>query len=710
MPPKNLYKENSTSTRLGDILNLLIESQLGKGHPKVSKFDFGGTHSKLAFRIQFTHIDSDNFSAFCNQFYALFDIEPSQIKNIRHSKTQTSELNFLNSNQILNFFEAMAQNKLLPSPLFLVYLLQDLMLDTIYKVLSKSNISTPPPKSIQFNELGEICAVVNTPENNELKINNTNEMEAFLKQHCSLKLSSQFFNLLRGQQKVALILNAHHDIHNFITTDRHGLALIFAKNHFTSAQLCNTKKTMSISLERRNEQDAPLNPSEKRFFQHCLLLELGASFSVSWHTSSKLIIACNPKRANEFTTVDIEKLKQVLLTCALLTPTEIDSLPFETLLGAPEESIPTIPLSIEEILECKILLQLPEVPVITPTGNSYDQQALEKHFQRQIANYQDDNDDDNYILTEPLSRAPITNAQLRPNLLVKRLIEHYNAVINESTANSADVQAPKLLLDPETHQFYEDPVVLINGETVSRQNTQEKSPYPNRCVAELINHYKTTLVANHSAVIRSDTNATIAANLGLLCPGIGALSEDAARDEAELFLPDVQYDPLISTLTIHFSTQEYARRFELGLKGWQRNNTSRRLNSEDVVKELIQTKKMITDSNGLPREQVFRSSVSVHGDVAIKTLLEQICNLSPTYFNELQALTGTHKLDAINHLIQTEYLDNWKGSGKKISIFSSLSQDIIPSRSHSASFFISQESHQPYSVDDQGARKRPRHK
>jgi hypothetical protein len=153
--------------------------------------------------------------------------------------------------------------------------------------------------------------------------------------------------------------------------------------------------------------------------------------------------------------------------------------------------------------------------------------------------------------------------------------------------------------------------------------------------------------------------ATIGANLGLVCPGIGALKEEEARDELENSLPYVDFDPLTDSLNINFVSQDYARRFELGLKRWHDEELNIPFTNDCVLLSIEQSKKPIIGLNGERLERIFYATISVLGSLAISLLLEKICGLSPDYLIELQKLSGSQELEIFNNLIQIQALGDW---------------------------------------------------
>lgn len=631
-----------TKKIIRNIMNALITQQLGINQLHVKGVDFLGTNFEIdfTFRITLNRISTELQNNFLDVFYALFKINSEHINVVNHDSSH--ELYFKDTSAILKLFEAIGYERLLDNrKLCLAYqvdLLQLLIAETLHLIIADRIGSAMPPESIEFDATGNLSAIVMAPDNTRYKIHNITEMNIFLTKYYSYALPNSFIELIREQITISTL----RYVRSLTTPNAGGTLLIFAENRLTALQLCEHKKHLSASLERRSPDIEPLTPQERRLFQVYLASKLGESFSVIWRSSGKhyrLIISSASSRG--FTTTDVQTLNHVLSTQSLVSQTEIDALQMNKILGVRGRAIYAMPASVEEILECKILLTLPEeTPVITPTGNSYNLVAIIQHL------------DSKNTPNDPISRQPLTISQLRSNVLAQRLIHYYQEITFAD--KDPDVYPPTLLIDPKTGTFYVDPVVLLNGETVSRQDSAENSPYPNHCVAELIAYYDTTLVARHSSIYRLGIRATIGANLGLLCPGIGALTEEVAADESEILLPYVEYDALTETLSIHFACQEYARRFELGLKRW--DTTKVQFTSETIIREITQTKKTIRDIANKRIDQIFHSTVSIIGEDTIAVLFEQVCSLSPAYVNKLKTLPGSTDMDILNRLIQSHML------------------------------------------------------
>ena len=227
-----------------------------------------------------------------------------------------------------------------------------------------------------------------------------------------------------------------------------------------------------------------------------------------------------------------------------------------------------------------------------------------------------------------------------------------------STLQDPDVFPPCLLIDPTTDEFYYNPIVLADGSTSS--NDDPSAPYRNRCVSDLIAYFQTPgLVPRKEPIERSGIRATIGANLGTICSGNGALSEEAANDETEIALPYVDYDRLTDTLRIYFSSPEYARHLELGLKRWKAEEGVCLFDARNISRTVVQNKKVIRDSTGTERELIFNAVLSIFEESNIKHLLETVCKLSPTYLKKLKKLCNSTDIDVLNGITSASMLADW---------------------------------------------------
>ena len=403
---------------------------------------------------------------------------------------------------------------------------------------------------------------------------------------------------------------------------------------------------MLVTLERRDSFSEKLSPQERFFFKQRLAQHLGASFVVEWQSKMdqyQLKISCSAPRAG-WSTTDLDHLTTIIRTYQLLPEEQRHALNLEQLLGASSNLVQTLPESIGSILECPILYSLPEgIPTITPAGQTYDFRAISQHIE--------------FASKDPFTKQPLTLECLRPNHLANQLITHYQRV--STTSDDPDVSPPRLLIDPTTDEFYYNPVVLADGTTASSEDAL--TPYRNRCVADLIAYFQTPgLIPRKEPIERSGIRTTIGANLGTLCLGNGALSEEAANDEMETSLPYVDYNPLTDTLHIYFSSQEYTRHLELGLKRWKTEDDVLLFDARNISRTVIQNKKVIRGSTGEPIELLFHAVLSVSGESNIKHLLETICKLSPAYLIKLKKLSHSTDIDVLNGLTSASMLGDWR--------------------------------------------------
>ncbi|WP_205883087.1 ankyrin repeat domain-containing protein, partial [Legionella anisa] len=96
---------------------------------------------------------------------------------------------------------------------------------------------------------------------------------------------------------------------------------------------------------------------------------------------------------------------------------------------------------VEELFEDSISFTPIEVPVIVPTGITYDIQTATD------------------LKMDPLSRQPLTKEDLIPNLLVKDLLTYYKRPgVNVS-------QLPPCLICKETNEIFKNPTVAVDGKT-----------------------------------------------------------------------------------------------------------------------------------------------------------------------------------------------------------------------------------------------------
>lgn len=611
---------------------------------KIKRVDFLSKLStkKLSFRIGIAHQGSmDQINQNLIRFSSIMNIDEKNITTITNEETKITEIHIYDANTIIGFFNTLNYESLLNDEHIClshnVDVLQLLISHTLFWLIKKIKVSRNDPERVEFDQIGNLSAVVVSPNEQRYHLKNTAEVCGFFKKYCHFELPSHFIALIRSQLKI----NASRYANALTKANAQGIPIVFAQNQFKQAAVSNDSSKISFALDQREHHELHL-------FQAHLKQKLGSDFSTQWRQKENdayLVLSCI--NAQPFTPENILLLIDVLTQNQLLPQTQIQAL-HELLTikkGMPE---PTIPESIERILECKIMYSLPTgAPLITPHGNSYDTQAILMHL--------------NNKPTDPCDPSYPLNANLlRENLLVKRLIEFYR---NPSNNNDHTAQAPILLINPATQTFYKNPEVLANGETVDGDNNfySYTQDYSNRCVAELISYYQTILTPRDEPIIRAGIRATIGANLGLLCSGTGALSMEAVQNESEIFLPYVEYQALTETMTIHFASEEYARRFELGIKQWCHESSSTPVFSPDeVTLNRLQSQKVVWDINEQSKDMTFHANVEIRNDSKISMVLEHLCKLPPTvFFDALKELSGSEQIDILNGIIHSTQLNGW---------------------------------------------------
>lgn len=606
---------------------------------KIMRVDFLSRLSatQLAFRIRIDHhCDQDQITQNLMQFKSLMNIDEEFITTITNEETNITELHICDTNTIINFFNALEYESLLTNRRIClshnVDVLQLLISRTLFWLIKKIKISTNEPELVEFNQIGHLTAIVISPDENRYQLNNTAEVCGFFKKYCKYELPSHFIALIRSQLKI----NASRFAHEFSTLNAQGIPLVFAQNQFKDVLVSPNLCKLSFELEQREHH-------EYQLFQALLHQQLGANFTFQWRQrENKSYLVLSNINGQPFTQMLFSRLRETLNRFQLLAPSQLLELHESTHSTRFETRIPE---SIERILDCKITYELPiSAPVITPKGNSYDHQALLKSLQHRAI----DPCDPSY---------PLNPGLLRKNLLAERLINYYRT----HPVHDHSAQAPDLLKNPITKQFYINPIVDVSGETIEGTNNYyyNLQDYPNRCVVDLIRFYQTFLTPLDTPTIRTGIRATIGANLGRLCSGTGALSAESAQDESNVYLPYVDYRA--EKMMVYFASEEYARRFELGIKQWCLDSSSSPVFLPDEVSmHIAQHQKMVWDVTRTATKLTFHANVEICNPTKISMILEHLCKLpSMVYFEALKKLTGSEHIDILNDIIQTKELSSW---------------------------------------------------
>lgn len=624
----------------------IINEKLNMPQLSATRIDFLGQHEtlgNLAFRIQIKH--QGNLSLL-NHFYTAFNLTENDIISLHSEDNQSIQLLFKNPEQIIIFFKDLGYETLLNNEQFClahqIDLLQTLISETINELIIKSNVSIHLPELIEFDPSGHLSAIVIASSSSRYKLENIEEINSFFTNYCKFQLPDSFIKLIRSQTAI----NAWRQVQYLKSVNNDGLPLYCSQNKIKDAQINITKKQLSASLERRDDYSEPLNNQERQMFLEYLISSLGNRFEIKWRLIEqdyRLIIA-SAMPTLEFNTQDIALLKTVLQNTKLLTEEQIIQIEFSKLLGARAPLAYSIPEQVEEILSCHITYDIPNgTPSITPHGGNYDATAIHQEIELRHR--------------DPQTKEPLEVEQLRQNKLLERLIEFYKSPINATL--DLNITAPALLKDPETNEFYCNPVVTLSGETIEESILlTDSDDYPNRALTRLIQYYNSTLTKRSSPIIRSQVRATIAANLGLLCPGDGALTEADAQNESEYCLPHVEYNALTSSLNIFFTSTDYARRLEIELLRWQGSHYSILANSSNLAFTADNTEKVdgifsknTLKSDGTTVQRQFKSRLSIQTEALILVLFESFCSLKPEYFERLKTLDSMGQMDDLNELV-----------------------------------------------------------
>ena len=620
---------------LSYLMNDFISTKLE--HSLLEIREVGFYKPTLAFRIQLICKHPDlSITDFLESFYTLFKINRMHVEWERQLRPMSATIKITDPLVIINLFQVLGYESLLNNHSHClasqVDLLQILMTKTMDSMVNTQS-ATYLFENIEFDFLGNLTAIVLDPNGNRYQIKSTDELLGSFKKYCGLELSPHFVELIRRQVIVNAVRYAKYLGSSYIDNT----PLIFAENQLVDVKICENKKQFSADLKRRAAHIEPLNSYERRFFQKRLAIDLGDTFLVDWclyNSRHHLLISCPPSRG-EWTSDDVTRLAAVLDEHHLLTQVEIDRLSLDKLVGTPQPAYCSIPEEIETILSCKILFTLPDgMPRITPTGNSYDLMAITQHLE--------------FHKTDPISRNRLNHSQLRENHLAYHLIQYYTRLTSLPRAYvfDPDVYPPDLLINPLTGAFYDDPIVNALGETVNGPiDLVYPKAYSNRCIAELTDYYHTVLNSRDTPLRRQGLRATVGANISVLCPGAGALSEQTAQNETTLSVPYVEYDVLTETLIIYFLSQDYARRFELGLKRWYGHDDGFKFVADQITRLNTQSRKRVRSIDGDYEALIFHSVVMIKGADAINVLFKHLCAFSQGELTNLKKISGSDDME-----------------------------------------------------------------
>lgn len=658
----NIDIEKTLITILNDHLQTY-----GEKRSPATQFKFCN-HKKnyfLALSITFNPLLLEQpLDAFFSQWFGALGVRSEDIQS--NSTSDEVTCYFSDAQWIWRLFDDMGYETLLNDVAhvevaYRVDLLQTLMVHTIRQLIIDAKVTNLPPEQIEFDAWGQLSAEVVSPSKMHYHLKNTMEVIGFLKQYGRLEIPLLWTQLLHQQ----CLINTRRAEHYLTSLNEAGMPTIMAKYQFQRAHICTQKKQVILILERRDKKSIAVTSQERRIFQAVLQKQLGTAYHLFWRAGlhqDDLILSCQPE--HEWQQPLFDPLISVLTQTQLLPLTALHAIEWQGLLGPIQREV-VLPETIDAILECKIMRLLPGVGerlLITPAGYTYSASAITQWIN---ARHQ-----------EPFTKDPLEISDLRPNHAAEQLVVHYQKKAPQHVEQDPWLYPPSVLMNPDTNQLYVNPAVTSDGTTVEEvsrvksqageapetKRTRIQEPlYPNRCVQDLCEYYRTDLTPLEQPVQRASIRATLGANIGLLCSGPGQLSKDRAKDEGEHHIPYVDYQSLTQTLIIDFTSEDYARRFELGLKRWTDSESAQSgWTAGHLSYCKMQTQRVIRLSQMQSVTLTYHARVHITGETAIRALIEKICCLSSNYFNALQALTDTHGLDALNHILQVKSLAPWR--------------------------------------------------
>lgn len=625
---------------LCNILNDHIQQNLSETF-RVDKIQFETANPRsenfLRLRMTIIHTDLTQKRNERRKFRQLLNLENSYSLE-PPQQSLVSEILIVRED-ILRLFESINHDEHLKNlnicASYRVNILHLLITETIKQLIVESQISPYPPEEIEFDHVGNLSAVVVSPNQRQFQLKNTDEVANFLiKKVIQADLPLHFIYLLRLQ-----VYNSVKKFTDYQTSpSATQMFPIFAENCFSIMTLIEGKKQLSATLVRRNLaiQD-PISLAERRIFMQMLAQELSPFFILEWkNIYEKYYLIITAADQSQLTEPHISHLKEILNKYALLTQAKIQSIPFEQLLGSPTAPSYPIAKSLEDILRCSITYDLPESPMITPKGYTYDGNAIQSYLSN--AN------------TDPLTNTRLTSSQLRPNQNISEIIQYY--LSNPDLDHS--IFPPPQLINPKTGYFFQQPGVDENGHT--REDPYQEF-YPNHVLIKLIQHYQSSLSPIVFPIKRSGIKETIGANVAILCPGTGALTMEAAADELETSLPYPELDSIATdTLHMYFLSPEYARRLELGLKDHLKKIG---LDPNTIHHEDFDVQKEIRTASGQVVNHHFRARISIEGESTI-SIFFKLCGLKDKHLSMLKHVTKEPILNALNLVLENVPLGDWE--------------------------------------------------
>ena len=634
----------SASKTLRKVMQSFINSKYGDSLGEVIRVDFLSaiSNAPYALRVKFRHQSSSYLKnvSLLSHMHIDFNLDATKIDMQTNRQTMTTEVHFTDPKAIIQLFKTLGYDNLLTDDSVClscqVDLLQLLITETLYFIITSRQVSKTPPEEIEFDQYGQLTAIVTSPQKIPFKLNNFYEVVQFVDQYCQIKLPPHFVALLRQQ----ILINTLRYSRYLLSNNADGIPWILANNQVSVVNINDSKKHLLLDITEHK-----LSPQDQRIFQVSLSELLGADFVLNWlPTSNSCVLVIKSRDGVGFYQHNIACLIQIFTQYKLLPERQLNLLMWDNLIGAPAVSSYTIPEVLENSLSCSIMRCLPnedDVLVITPSGNNYQSSSIYEVI--------------NTTGKDPFTREKLEVSQVRVNKLANELIAYFR---NPMLADDPLIHRPELLINPHTGNVYVNPVVLPSGETVDYDllsATEQATAYRNLCIEELINYYAPTeLVAITAPIERAGIRATIGVNIARICPGPRTLSDERARDEMDLSYPFVNYSTNTNSLSIAFTFMMDAENFIKSL--------AKVINSSQLRIENYSIRLNIQTLQGENQTLSFQSTVYIDGDENIQRLIEDYCKLSPEYFIALQRMSGSENMDIMNYIIKTGKLGQWEDS------------------------------------------------
>lgn len=588
-------------------------------------FTFGLTLEKISTE------SSSSTEKDLNAFLKIFEIS-ALANSIQHPNPHRIEIAIFKPETILKIFRSIEYEDLIANQAFhlahQIDLLQTLITQTLSKVITQSQVSIYPPKMIFFDFLGNLQAIIVSSESKNYHLNHSDEIFAFIEKLGRNRVPHYFIHLVKLQSSINMLRFYQH-AH---LESEHGIPNIFLESKFETMDIKDDEKKIHFTLSRRTDSAAPLTAAERYLFMKILDKKLNCDLSFNWtinqNSDYELILSAN---FSVFKGHQLRQMVHVFNKYRLIPHEHLEFNSFSMLLGRPKKTVYAPREDILNLLSCPVTLEPLVQPTITPDGNTYSAEALKN------------------ILTQNQPKEPLTNSvlikeQLRENLIIKRIICHFN---QKNLYEDPTLSYPKLLINRNTGDFFINPMINEKGITV--EDHSESRRYLNRSLMALTAYYQSALHPRKTPIIRKNCQNTVAINIALLHQGNGALTEIEAMNEAELKIPYVEYDVLADSLIVLFSSTEYARKIELGLKMLQTPNEPD-LHFENIILSFKPKTKTMIDSTGKSYDRIFYAQLILPGKEQIKYLLEDLCALPSEYFASLIQAShqmGIAELDAI---------------------------------------------------------------